>query len=148
MCARRRSIMNSQPSLAVVCPSRRVRPGNTSSFVHAFASSHHWYRLGSCLTRVRQGTAREFRSVLSCRKRPSNRAVKRVEPTGIEPVTSCLQSARDAVRLGRGTSMNTGYLVDRGREAGTQDPSKSERFRALIGRQRPMARSPFLVGSG
>src|SRR6478609_9700158 len=61
-----------------------------------------------------------------------------VEPTGIEPVTSCLQSACDDARRYLETREDPGHLADRRLSATTQDPSKSEGFRALTGRWRPI----------
>jgi len=128
MCARRRSIMNSQPSLAVVCPSRRVRPGNTSSFVHAFASSHHWYRLGSCLTRARQGTARELRSVPSCRKRPKQ-PCRQASGANRDRTGDLLLAKRAGCRATRQGNVNEHGLSGRSRAGGWH--SRSEQIRAV-----------------
>ena len=62
-----------------------------------------------------------------------------MEPTGIDPVTSCLQSARDEARRCSVTPVNAGLWPIRRLKADAQHPSKSERFQAAIGRWRPMA---------
>jgi hypothetical protein len=72
-------------------------------------------------------------------KRSDYQAIRAMEPTGIEPVTSCLQSAWDEARRCSETPVYTGLWPNRRLKADAQDASKSERFRAPIGRWRPMA---------
>src|SRR5438105_1457877 len=63
-----------------------------------------------------------------------------MEPTGIEPVTSCLQSTWEDVRRCPGRPIDAGHLGRARLENDAQDPSKSGRFRALTGRWRPIER--------
>ena len=62
-----------------------------------------------------------------------------MEPAGIEPATSCLQSVWDGALRRPETPKGVDHLADLRLEAEAQHPSQSERFQAAIGRWRPIA---------